>query len=156
MSEEQSDSVNDLLDQLSELNKQNKEIIKHREEFRLDSDNINEFILNQSGKLIKQSVEMVEDVRRYIGNAAESEEIEGLAKLIQSTASAIEILNKHIIQDKKAQTSFKLKQMEQEREKEEESNRYKLSREEVLQRLIEDAKLIEAEVTDSSTEDVKG
>ena len=72
------DGVKNLVDQLKEDQKTNKSIVKS-EEFKLDKDNLEEFILNKTGSLINSSIEMVNTVKQYVEAAPNSEEVESLA-----------------------------------------------------------------------------
>ena len=86
----------------------------------------------------------------------ESEQIDALATLIRSSASAIDTLNKIVLQDKKASSSKQLKELDFEQKKalqsaqhNELSRALKMSREEMISHLLEDAIVIDADVSDT-------
>ena len=56
--------VDDLLAQLKGANLAAKEVEKN--EFNLDKDKLEDFLLKYSGKLIKDSVDYVEEVKQFI------------------------------------------------------------------------------------------
>ena len=87
--------VDDLLSQLKGANLAAKEIDKN--EFNLDKDKLESFLLKYSGKLIKDSVDYVEDVKQYISSAPDARDVDALSKLIGASASAIESLNKILL-----------------------------------------------------------
>ena len=141
--------VDDLLSQLKGANLAAKEIDKN--EFNLDKDKLESFLLKYSGKLIKDSVDYVEDVKQYISSAPDARDVDALSKLIGASASAIESLNKILLQDKANEAKIQVKEMDIESKKElQDRNNERIgltiNREELLNQLIEDAKVIE--VTD--------
>ncbi|MAK54881.1 MAG: hypothetical protein CML17_03395 [Pusillimonas sp.] len=141
--------VDDLLSQLKGANLAAKEIDKN--EFNLDKDKLESFLLKYSGKLIKDSVDYVEDVKQYISSAPDARDVDALSKLIGASASAIESLNKILLQDKANEAKIQVKEMDIESKKElQDRNNERMgltiNREELLNQLIEDAKVIE--VTD--------
>ncbi len=140
--------VYDLLSQLKGVNAASKEIQK--DEFKLDKEELEKFLLNYSGKLIKGTVDYVEEVKQFITSAPDSRDVDALSKLVGASASAIESLNKILLQDKANEAKIQVKQMDIESKKElQDSNNEKLglsiNREELLKQLVNDAKIIEIE-----------
>lgn len=141
--------VDDLLSQLKGVNKKSKELQK--DEFKLDKEQLEDFLLNYSGKLIKGTVDYVEEVKEFITSAPDAKDVEALSKLVGASASAIESLNKLLLQDKANQAKIQVKQMDIESKKELQENKpgeqlgIKINREELLKQLISDAKVIEVE-----------
>ncbi len=140
--------VDDLLSQLKGVNAASKEIQK--DEFKLDKEELEKFLLNYSGKLIKGTVDYVEEVKQFITSAPDSRDVDALSKLVGASASAIESLNKILLQDKANEAKIQVKQMDIESKKElQDSNNEKLglsiNREELLKQLVNDAKIIEIE-----------
>lgn len=138
--------VDDLLSQLKGANLAAKEVEKN--EFNLDKDKLEDFLLKYSGKLIKDSVDYVEDVKQFITSAPDSRDVEALSKLVGASASAIESLNKILISNKTNDSRKEIKQMDIDSKKElaqENDKRLGLTinREELLKQLIDDAKVIE-------------
>ena len=129
-----------------------KEIEKN--EFNLDKDKLEDFLLKYSGKLIKDSVDYVEDVKQFITSAPDARDVEALSKLVGASASAIESLNKILISNKQNDSRKEIKQMDIDSKKElaqENDKRIGLTinREELLKQLMDDAKVIDAEVAES-------
>ena len=91
--------VGDLLSQLKGSTKVNKQI--QEGELNLSNDNLEEFLLQYSGKLIKGSVDYVEDVKQFITAAPDYKDLEALSKLVGASAAAIESLNKIMKLEKK-------------------------------------------------------
>jgi hypothetical protein len=144
--------VDDLLSQLKGANLASKEIEKN--EFNLDKDKLEDFLLKYSGKLIKDSVDYVEDVKQFITSAPDARDVEALSKLVGASASAIESLNKILISNKQNDSRKEIKQMDIDSKKElaqENDKRIGLTinREELLKQLMDDAKVIDAEVAES-------
>ena len=138
--------VDDLLAQLKGANLAAKEVEKN--EFNLDNDLLEDFLLKYSGKLIKDSVDYVEEVKQFITSAPDSRDVEALSKLVGASASAIESLNKILISNKTNDSRKEIKQMDIDSKKElaqENDQRLGLTinREELLKQLIDDAKIIE-------------
>jgi hypothetical protein len=144
--------VDDLLSQLKGANLASKEIEKN--EFNLDKDKLEDFLLKYSGKLIKDSVDYVEDVKQFITSAPDAKDVEALSKLVGASASAIESLNKILISNKQNDSRKEIKQMDIDSKKElaQESDKrigLTINREELLKQLMDDAKVIDAEVAES-------
>tara|TARA_S200002703_G_scaffold144326_1_gene137925 strand:- start:45 stop:494 length:450 start_codon:yes stop_codon:yes gene_type:complete len=138
--------VDDLLSQLKGASVARKELEK--DEFNLDKEELEKFLLNYSGKLIKGTVDYVEEVKQFITSAPDSKDVDALSKLVGASASAIESLNKILLQDKANEAKIQVKQMDIESKKElqdKNSERLGLSinREELLKQLIDNAELIE-------------
>ena len=118
--------VDDLLSQLKGASVVRKEL--ENDEFNLDKEELEKFLLNYSGKLIKDG--------------------DALSKLVGASASAIESLNKILLQDKANEAKIQVKQMDIESKKElQDKNNDRLgltiNRETLLKQLIDDAKIIE-------------
>jgi hypothetical protein len=142
--------VDDLLSQLKGVNAAQKEIDK--QEINLDKEKLEDFLLQYSGKLIKGSVDYVEDVKQFITSAPDARDVDALSKLIGASASAIESLNKILLQDKANEAKIQVKEMDIQSKKElqDKSNEQAgltINREELLKQLIDDAKVIDVEVS---------
>ena len=138
--------VDDLISQLKGASSASKELKK--DEFNLDKEELENFLLNYSGKLIKGTVDYVEEVKQYITSAADSRDVDALSKLVGASASAIESLNKILLQDKANEAKIQVKEMDIKSKKElQEKNSERIgltiNREELLKQLIDDAKVIE-------------
>ena len=140
--------VDDLLAQLKGVTAASKEIQK--DEFSLEKEELEKFLLNYSGKLIKGTVDYVEEVKQFLTSAPDSRDVDALSKLVGASASAIESLNKILLQDKANEAKIQVKQMDIESKKElQDSSNERLglsiNREELLKQLVMDAKIIEVE-----------
>ena len=138
--------VDDLISQLKGTAAVSKELKK--DEFNLDKEELENFLLNYSGKLIKGTVDYVEEVKQFITSAPDSRAVDALSKLVGASASAIESLNKILLQDKANEAKIQVKQMDIESKKElQDKNNERLgltiNREELLNQLLDDAKIIE-------------
>jgi hypothetical protein len=92
--------------------------------FNLDKEELEKFLLNYSGKLIKGTVDYVEEVKQFITSAPDAKDVDALSKLVGASASAIESLNKILLQDKANEAKIQVKQMdiESKRELQDKSN----------------------------------
>ena len=138
--------VDDLISQLKGASVVRKEL--ENDEFNLDKEELEKFLLNYSGKLIKGTVDYVEEVKQFITSAPDSKDVDALSKLVGASASAIESLNKILLQDKANEAKIQVKQMDIESKKElQDKNNDRLgltiNRETLLKQLIDDAKIIE-------------
>lgn len=109
-----SDDLNTLLDELSSFQmpvtapKQNKP----ENSSELTDDNINEFILKKASKLINSGLGAVEDLKDFIVQGQNPDEIAALSELISSTTKALEALNRINLQNKKAKTDKEIKEID--------------------------------------------
>jgi len=146
------DSIDDLLSQLQSSNQVARDADK-QDDFKLDKEDLENFLLQYSGKLIKGSVDYVEDVKQFITSAPDAKDVESLSKLVGAAAAAIETLNKIHISDQKAKSTKELKIMDIESKKalqqQDTETKLLLNREELMKQLIGDAQIIDADVTES-------
>lgn len=140
MSDELNEMVGDLLNQLQSAEKKAKEVQK--EQNPLKKEDLEKFVIENAGKLVEDSLDMIKNVKEYIISAPEHKDVTALADLISATSSAIETLNKIIVTDKRNETFIKTKEMDiksrQERIEDGASPKKLLSREEVFKMLIDD------------------
>lgn len=145
--------INDLLGQLKQNSSFNNKAMKNHEHFDLPKEELEKFILNTSGRLVKDSLDMIEVVKERVASAAEPEDVASLSELFKASTSTIEALNKVLLQDKKTMTTLTVKQMDIDSKKElaenETKSRMLASREEMMDQLIKDAKLIDVTEEDS-------
>ena len=139
--------LDDLLGQLKENTAFNNKTIKSNDDFNLPRDKLEEYILNTSGRLVQDSLDMIEVVKERVASAAEPDDVTSLAELLKASTNAIETLNKVLIQDKRTITTLTAKTMdiESKREIADSDNRAKLvaSRGEIIAKIVEDAKVID-------------
>jgi hypothetical protein len=149
MDDDMNDSIDDLLSQLQSSNRVARDADK-QDDFKLDKEDLENFLLQYSGKLIKGSVDYVEDVKQFITSAPDARDVESLSKLVGAAAAAIETLNKIHISDQKAKSTKELKVMDIESKKalqqQDTETKLLVNREELMKQLIGDAQIIDADV----------
>ena len=113
----------------------------------LKKEDVEEFVINKSSKLIQDSLELIDNMKEVVHHMPEAENISSLAELIKASSGAIETLNKIVIQDKKTKTTITSKKMDIESRKElqtsDQSHALTLSREEIMARLINNKAIID-------------
>ncbi|NBW58920.1 hypothetical protein EBR43_14325 [bacterium] len=147
MSEEKEYSLDDLISQLKVSASDSKKASS--EQYNLPKDKLEEFVLNSTGKLVTQGLEIVEGVKDYVMNNPESREVLALSDALKAVASALTVVKDIHITQMKKETAKEIKTMEIESRKvlksEDNKNKLMLSRDEVFKKILEDAKVIEAE-----------
>ena len=146
--EEKEFSVNDLINQLKVGADQSKKLANN-EDFILPKDQVENFVLNSTGKLVTQGLEIVEGVKEYVMNNPESREVEALSEALKAVASALTVIKDIHITQIKSGTAKELKTMEIDARKQlkdnEQQSRLLMSRDEIFKKIMEEAKVIEAE-----------
>ncbi len=142
MEEDVDEVVDDLLQQLKGV----KQVQKN--ELNLDRENLEEFLLKYSGKLVKGSVDYVDEVKQFITSAPDSRDLEAFSKIVGASAAAIESLNKILINNEKNKTVKEVELLKIEAKKQlTDTNAEKkvltMNREELLNKLIDDATVVE-------------
>ena len=129
--------IGSLIDQLKNSSLAMKAV--QREPDLLKKEDMEMFVIQKAGMLVDESLDMMRTVKDYLMSAPDSKGVESLAGLITATSSAIETLNKLIVTDKKAATTFKLKEMDATLKRqliEDQTNsKIKLTREEMLRHI---------------------
>ena len=135
------DEANDIIAQLKEIPKEAKQIIDKQELEPLEKEKVVQFIIDQSAKLIQDSMEMINNMKEVVFHVPDSDNVSSLAELIKASTGAIETLNKLVTQDKKSQTQIQVKHMDiqskQVLQDSEQEHKLKISREDVLKKLID-------------------
>lgn len=151
MDDDMTDSIDDLLSELQSSTQVGRDIEKQND-FKLEKADLENFLLQYSGKLIKGSVDYVEEVKQFITSAPDAKDVESLSKLVGASAAAIESLNKILMNNKKIEATEKLKIMDIESKKAlqnaDNENKLLLNREDLMKKLIDNADIIDAEVTE--------
>lgn len=131
-------SVDDLLKQLSEFPREKK---VRDDGFELSGENLEEFLLKYTGRLVKDSVESIENMKDFIDSAPDAEGAEALASLIRSAASSIDILQRVMTSREKNTSTKEITKMKIESQQiqtdKEIGARLLLSREEAIKALID-------------------
>jgi len=143
--------IGDLVDQLKNAEQFLKKPEKAEEEFNLNPEELEKFILNNAGKLVKKSIEMVDEVKQYVETAPESRDVSSLSELINASSSAIETLSKILVQNKRDKTQKEVKQMDIEGKKQlmqgEFNAKMMLSRDDVMNELFKKVDKEEKNIT---------
>ena len=148
-------SVDDLLKQLSEFPREKK---VRDDGFELSNENLEEFLLKYTGRLVKDSVESIENMKDFIDSAPDAESTEALASLIKSATSSIDILQRIMTSREKNNSSKEIAKMKIESQQiqtdKEIGARLLLSREEAIKALMDSSKATKAiEVESKIVED---
>ena len=148
--------LDDLLGQLKTTTAFTNKAVKSNDSFNVPKDELEEFILNTSGRLVKDSLDMIDIVKERVASAAEPDDVASLSELFKASTSTIEALNKILIQDKRTMTTVAVKQMDIESKKEiaetEGKNKMLASRDEMMSKIIQSANVID--ITEPATPDV--
>ncbi len=125
----------------------------------INEDNINDYILQKTGTLIDAGLGAVNDLKDFVVQGQNPDEIAALSELISSTTKAIEALNKINLQNKKAKNDKELKAIDIEGKKAIAGNlpgnvthntlNLVASREEIFKQLLNDTKDDVIEVIES-------
>ena len=139
---------NDLISQLKTLPTDSKKLIKEAEAHpELAKEDVEDFIIQKSSKLIQESLELIDNMKEVVHHMPEADNISALSELIKASSGAIETLNKLVVQDKKSNTTIKAKQLDIDSKKQlqssEQQHSLMLSRDEVLDRLLKKADVID-------------
>jgi hypothetical protein len=148
MSDEKADrQLDSLVKQLRESTKINKKVDKEAKQVGLTPEDVEEFVVRNSGELINQSLEVMNEVKDYIMASGDPDNISALADLIKASSSAIESLNKIVIQNKRSATSLATKSMDVNAryaiEEKKNENAYIATREDIFKKILDEAKVIE-------------
>lgn len=140
------DTVNSLLNQLKSV----PTVAKKTKEVSSDSvsrESLEKFVIQYASRLVENATESVEYIKDNVQAAPTSEDVISLSELIKSTASAIEILNKIVINKEKLQNSVKIKEMDINSKREElevKTNVFLASREDIMKQLMNKTNIIDA------------
>jgi hypothetical protein len=144
--------INDLTDSLQKSFNTIKEADKERKssDDELKKENLEDFILKYAGRLVKDGVDLVEDLKTTFTQSLDPREIESLAETFKGVTGALNILKDLQVSKEKSSTSKQLKVMEIEAKKErmeqqKDTNVLKFNRDELFKKLIEDSNVIDAE-----------
>ena len=90
--EEYDSAVDDILNQLSN---QNHSVTKEKQALEIpDVDELEEYLVKRTAKLIDTTLDAVDNVKDYISSAPENRDVASLAELMRSANSAIETMQK--------------------------------------------------------------
>ena len=151
--------ISSLVDQLKDNTLINNQVEKNGDQFDLDKDQLEEFVISNSGKLISQSLEVMDNVKDYIMASGDPDSISSLADLINASSKSIESLNKIVIQNKRSATTIAAKEMDisSKHAIEDKRNENALigTREEIFKKILDQAKVIDVKDEDDKDEQEK-
>jgi len=111
------DDYSTLLDEISSFNTQPVQKTQKNNE-QLTEDNLNEYILKRASTLVDMSIEAIEELKPYVVQGCNPDEIASLAEMINASSKAIEAVNKLNLLKKKFENDVKLKELDYEKKKE--------------------------------------
>jgi len=147
-------TVNELTEKLKEqvdnVNTKNKEY--KSEVDTLKKDNLEKFILEKTGELVVEGLDTIKELKSIFVSNPNAEEIESLSQAFKAVSSALSVLKDIQVANSKIENNKELKEMDikakkelKEASKEDIPQKYLLTRDEVLKKLIEKSEVIEAE-----------
>jgi hypothetical protein len=151
------DDIKSLVDQLKESTKLAKQVKKP--EFQLDKSDLEQFILNNTGKLINDSMETIDNIKDFIISAPEPEDVHSLAELYKASTGAIEALNKILLQQQKSDTQIAVKTMDIQAKQaiaEKKDDKITFTRDEIFEQLLKSGEVIEADIVDVDDQESSG
>tara|TARA_R110002012_G_scaffold9253_3_gene42726 strand:- start:533 stop:976 length:444 start_codon:yes stop_codon:yes gene_type:complete len=136
--DELDEAVNDIITQI----KGSKEAVREKQkDVYIDKENLEEFIMKSSGKLVSKSLEIVDNVNDYISSAPENRDVAALAEVIKATAGSIDTLQKLHSSNERNETQKQVKQMDVESKERisivDNQTKVLLSREDIMGALID-------------------
>ena len=136
--DELDEAVNDIITQI----KGSKEAVRaQRKDVHIDKEDLEEFIMKSSGKLVSKSLEIVENVNDYISSAPENRDVAALAEVIKATAGSIDTLQKLHSSNERNDTQKEVKKMDVESKERisivDNQTKVLLSREDIMDALVD-------------------
>ena len=149
----QDDTVNSLINQLKDASVLASNVSNSNlEDFNLPKEELEQFVINNAGRLILECMETIQNYKDMITTAPNSEDVGAYSDLVSSSTKALESLNKIIVQDKRSQTTLTAKKLEMESKKQlidhkADADLYVATREELFKKLMDnvDEKAIDVE-----------
>jgi hypothetical protein len=143
--------VKNLLDQLKDVQALSES--PRTPETKLEKEQVEDFVIQQSSRLIKETNELILSMKDYIAHSPESKEILAISELIKASTAAIDTLNKINLAEKKDKTAKEIKLLDIASKKElkntENENRVTFTREEILKQLMQSSIGIESVTKDA-------
>jgi len=136
--EELDEAVNDIIAQI----KGNNQVVREKkEDVTIDKENLEEFIMKSSGKLVNKSLEIVENVNDYISSAPENRDVAALAEVIKATSASIDTLQKLHSSNERNETQKEVKKMDVESKERlnivDNQTKMLLSRDDIMKALVD-------------------
>tara|TARA_R100000664_G_scaffold33648_1_gene51396 strand:+ start:895 stop:1341 length:447 start_codon:yes stop_codon:yes gene_type:complete len=132
------EAVNDIITQI----KGSKEAVREKEkDVHINKENLEEFIMKSSGKLVSKSLEIVDNVNDYISSAPENRDVAALAEVIKATAGSIDTLQKLHSSNERNETQKEVKKMDVQSKERislvDNQTKVLLSREDIMQAIVD-------------------
>jgi uncharacterized protein (UPF0297 family) len=148
-----SDNLDTLLNELSSFEMPTNKQVVPLNTMEVTDDNINEYIVKRTSSLIDTGINAIEDIKDYIIQGQNPDEIAALSELINATTKSIEALNRINLLNKKGKIDKELKEMDLKGKKEVagmlpgnnvvNNNLIVASREEIFRQLLNEPEPIE-------------
>ena len=155
------DGLDDLLGQLKSTNKTTKQICNQKkEELSIppqEQERLEAFLINKSTILIDQTITALQNVQQQVMAAPDPENISAYSELVKASSTAMENLNKINLMNKKNAASKELKTMDIQAKTVSDDKKLisqaMATREEVMDKLFTDAKVID--ISDEDKDDLE-
>ena len=148
-----SDNLDTLLNELSSFEMPTNKQVVPSNTMEVTDDNINEYIVKRTSSLIDTGINAIEDIKDYIIQGQNPDEIAALSELINATTKSIDDLNRINLLNKKGKIDKELKEMDLKGKKEVagmlpgnnvvNNNLIVASREEIFRQLLNEPEHIE-------------
>jgi len=141
------EKVSSLINQLKDASLVTKHVSSTEpDQINIPKEELEQFVINNAGKLIVESFDIMANYKDMITTAPNSEDVSAYADLIKAATNTLESLNKIVVQDKRSNTSIGLKKMDLDSKKEviaykSEQQLLTASREEIFKKLMDDAEV---------------
>tara|TARA_R100001082_G_C4340232_1_gene149773 strand:+ start:716 stop:1159 length:444 start_codon:yes stop_codon:yes gene_type:complete len=136
--EELDEAVNDII---AQIKGNNKVVHEKKKDVTIDKENLEEFIMKSSGKLVNKSLEIVDNVNDYISSAPENRDVAALAEVIKATSASIDTLQKLHSSNERNETQKEVKKMDVESKERlniaDNQTKMLLSRDDIMKALID-------------------
>jgi hypothetical protein len=138
-------TVNDIISQLKTSSLSNTS--PQKEDVKLTKDNLEEFILTNTGKLVTKSLGLIDNIESFVSTSPEPDDVTALSELIKAATSAVESLNKIYIADSKNENQMKIKKLDIAAKEKlslmDNQTKILLSREDIMKALINSSDVID-------------
>jgi len=134
--------IDDIIDALKEKNSDIKKEIRKT----ANKENLEEYVIESASTVINEGLDLIKNLGVFLNAAPEAKDLSAYSELLQATSTAIESLNKIIVQNKKSDTLKELKKMDYEQKRDllgDAKEALVSTREEIFKKLIKNADVIE-------------
>jgi hypothetical protein len=154
---EKDDTVESLVNQLKDASALTNNVTKVGTQFNLPKEELEQFVINNAAQLIVECLDTIQEYKELISAAPNPEDVSAYSDLMSASTKALESLNKILVQDKRSDTTLKIKNLELDQKKEliehkAKTEAFTSTREELLKKLLDDAKVVRyVDVTEDAT-----